>query len=68
MNEVKNGSVTPKVIELAVVRERLHQPLDDLLVERERDRDPDREGEERDDQARAELVEVLDERDALAVR
>ena len=53
--------------ELDVVRERRLQPVDQALVERERDDEGRRDRAQRDEEARAELVEVLDERGLLAV-
>ena len=67
LNEVKNGSVTPSVTSCVFVGQRLHEPLEDLLVERERDRHPAEEREEADEHPRAQLVEMLHERGALAV-
>ena len=65
--EVVNGSVTPSVTSFLSSRERPSQPLHDPLVEGERQQEDRDDREERDDQPRAELVEVLDEGRLLTV-
>ena len=51
----------------AVRRQRLLEPVDQVRVERVRDPEADHDCGERDDDARAELAEMLDERRLLAI-
>ena len=52
---------------LVLVRQRPVEPVDQPVVEYERDREADHERAEGDEDARAQFVEVLDERRLLAV-
>ena len=68
MTAVKNGSVTPSVTSCLVVGQRLGEPLQETLLEREGDAERDGDRAEGDQEARAKLAEVLDEGRFLAVR
>ena len=65
--EVVNGSVTPSVTSFSSFGSGPVSQLDDPIVERERQHERGHDRDEADDQPRAELVEVLDERGLLTV-
>ena len=68
MIEVENGSIGLKVVGLmSVVRERAVQPVEDVAVEDVRDDERRHDRDQADEEAGAQLAEVLDERGLLAV-